>query len=87
MKDALRLWYTADTVGRKGVDNKVIPPLRVVQRADFADKVNQRRFSQDIKPLVGTREKLLSAHRDTEAELSVDAEKLKRTVLGAVDDI
>jgi hypothetical protein len=31
-----------------------------VQRADFADKVNQRRFSQDIKPLVGTREKLLS---------------------------
>ena len=60
VKDALRLWYTADTVGRKGVDNKVIPPLRVVQRADFADKVNQRRFSQDIKPLVGTLEKLLS---------------------------
>ena len=28
--------------------------------SDFADKVNQRRFSQDIKPLVGTLEKLLS---------------------------
>lgn len=33
------------------------------------------------------REKLLSAHRSTEAELTVDAEKLKRILTGAVDDI
>lgn len=60
VKDALRLWYTADTVARRGIDNKVIPPLRMVKREDFADKKNCRRFSQDIKPLVGTLEKLLA---------------------------
>ena len=60
VKDALRLWYTADTVARRGIDNMVIPPLRMVNREDFADKKNRRRFSQDIKPLVGSLEKLLA---------------------------
>jgi len=60
VKDALRLWYTADTVGRRAIDNKVIPPVRMVKREDFADKTNRRRFSQDMKPLVCTLEKLLA---------------------------
>ena len=69
VKDAMRIWFTADTVGRRGVDNMVIPPLRAVERSDFADQSSKRRYSQDLKPLMGTIEKLLACNNATASSL------------------
>ena len=59
LKGALLMWYTADTVARRGTDRKVIPPLRVVERKDFKTASNKNKFSRMLKPLTKHLETLL----------------------------
>ena len=56
---ALRQWYQADSVARARLDKKVIPPLRLVNRKDFKEKKQKGKFSQSLKPMVMSIERLL----------------------------
>ena len=59
VKDALRIWYMADSVTRRGTDKKVIPPLRLVNRKDFKLPKHKNKFNQVLKPLVAHLETLI----------------------------
>ena len=59
IRDALTIWYKADTVSRRGEDQMTIPPLRIVSRKDFKSKSHKARFSQVLKPLIRHLEALL----------------------------
>ena len=51
IKDALTIWYTADTVARSAKDHNVVPPLRLVRRRHFEKVEHKVKFSRVLKPV------------------------------------